>query len=247
MLPGLAPGQGLAGPAPAATTASRWRAGPPTRIPAGTCLPSTRRATRWKAGSRRPTSPRSIATGPLQGAVFFADGAGLPASGYAWSAPRQWQVGHRQARETLRPLLKAHPAKSRKKAKRLNITHPGRKAELGAKTRSKKDKEMTPGELSEARTDSFRRSAGGLGARWQGMSQSREVTAREAARRLPSIIVSRNTRSCPSANCCTAACSTAWGRSTNRSNARAGRARRVLGRDGRQADGNDRGDSGRGG
>ena len=35
-------------------------------------------------------------------------------------------------------------------AKRLSIADPGRKAELGAKTRAKKDKELTPEELREA-------------------------------------------------------------------------------------------------
>jgi conjugative relaxase-like TrwC/TraI family protein len=68
-------------------------------------------------------------------------------------------------------------------ARRLNITHQGRKAQLGAKTRSKKNKELTPeelhadwfGQLTDDQRDAFGRACR------KEFAQSREVTAREAA------------------------------------------------------------------
>ena len=85
--------------------------------------------------------------------------------------------------ESLNDRFSKRTGEIEEEARRLNITHPGRKAELGAKTRSKKEKELTPGELREAWHDQLSASERAALARAESkaMPQAREVTPREAA------------------------------------------------------------------
>ena len=84
--------------------------------------------------------------------------------------------------ESLNATFSKRTGEIEEEAKRLNITSPAEKAGLGAKTRGKKDKEMTPqqlheewhGQLTSDQRDAFER------ARRKEIAQSREVTVTEA-------------------------------------------------------------------
>ena len=180
-----APGDGLAWAGflhttgPAGATASR-----PIRIRTGTCSPSTPRTTRSRrthqGGGVRQHLPRPAV---LRGRVLLAGGrrishgwacrsSGGPTASGAWPGCNRWA-----------PPSPSGPTKSRTRPGGSTSPMPGRKAELGAKTRSKKQKELTPAELREAwhaqLTDGDRdalargRSAGACGI-------GREVTARRS-------------------------------------------------------------------
>ena len=140
------PGDGLAYAGSCTPPRGRWTASRPIRIPTGTCSSSTRRVTRSRAadqgGGFRQHLPRPAV---LRGRVLLAGGgrfrrmpacrsSGGPTANGAWPGCNRWAA-----------TFSKRTGEIEDEARRLDITDAGRKSKLGAKTRSKKDKELMPG------------------------------------------------------------------------------------------------------
>jgi conjugative relaxase-like TrwC/TraI family protein len=119
---------------------------------------------------------------PYYEALFFSMVAGdLAERGYGLErrADGKWGLAGMQ---WLGGIFSKRTDGIEEEAKRLNITDPGRKAGLGAKTRAKKQKELTPEQLRAAWLDQLGDDQRDALARVFGkeMTPGREVTAREA-------------------------------------------------------------------